>query len=1066
MAQYGQTGRSDSFADATEVETTLWSSSHSVQTPDASRITVLFEPGFPLWKARVTGASGAVTPGEELTIVNLELGLPSRVNADQSGAFETEINVLSGNHIFITETLSARASGVLLPIEPNGVTMGASRVGEAGEPWVITATIQNRTLQPDQRVLLRGKVFFPMKLDQTPPSGSLHILGTLIGDTSGQQVGLGAEHVSAFLTRTNLPVERRFMSQYLDREIAPHISLLWSLKNGFWEANYATTVKIPQNYVFGLYRLSALLELNDSINVTEGDTEGLFTGVGNCCEATIGNFTVGSPAMMRLATTILADVLDEGSRGGILAIQDNGQFDVSARVATRHDPVVPRSDGLGKTLAYQLEPYLPMFGAIDRVEPGAPPLLLDFNNSELTITITRPDGIIDQLGPAPLTHMLFNMPMPPVMCFDQGISAGGHLSGLIQLRRSDDTFLYEFPTDGPYTVRLDGLVADYDGRTFEISGDYEVAVANSLKISPSLLPGTPFEIGDILSPALSVTPPAPVNITYAVTHVADNGLTTREIFTGTANKFGIWDAAGKAHTFTRAGEYRVDIEAIYETTNGELWMGRMRFGSVVASPNPAIILHGRRGTAGVSPLPPPWFFRSTFDPDEAGHLLPAFFTGDIQWGVSPNIGDDAVSFRNSVQIVDNNNTLAAWALAQFSQFGGPLGDDVSVEDQITAGQIPLLTIQDAGSKLAAMHPDDIRLWAYTYASAQRPGIRVREFIQGTDLENPYWTFDDPYHLQSGIGPMGDLPGEFKYLYSGAVLRDAISKQGEYAIYGSGWVLAPDDDLGHGRVFPPFQGAAGGPDGGALFTVHGREIDMFFLPLGVRPGAMLEVGDIFRMAGPIMPTLPSKVEYTVISPDGTPRTFEGYANSIGYYYDPAADFKLDQPGLWTVKLKIIHDGMTSAGLVEEPFPTGSVLSPDGMSYTFVVTDPQTELLTIRTDLEEVPPSSWYCHNIQKAYFQAALPDSMKVERAHITVTMPGTVLVDEDLTIRSSEIRWDLDARALNKLASNFDVFPGIADTITVTFFAEGTIEGRPVQTTGTIVTHGARIPKAPPNSDK
>jgi hypothetical protein len=40
----------------------------------------------------------------------------------------------------------------------------------------------------------------------------------------------------------------------------------------------------------------------------------------------------------------------------------------------------------------------------------------------------------------------------------------------------------------------------------------------------------------------------------------------------------------------------------------------------------------------------------------------------------------------------------------------------------------------------------------------------------------YWTFDDPYHLQSGIGPMGDLPGEFKYLYSGAVLRDAISKQ--------------------------------------------------------------------------------------------------------------------------------------------------------------------------------------------------------------------------------------------------------------------------------------------------
>ena len=1064
MAQYGETGRSGSFADATEVEPTLWSSSHSVRTPDASRITVSLEPGSPLGKAHITGTSGAVTPGAELTIVNLELGLPSRVNADLSGAFEVEIDAAPGSHIFITETVGDAASGVLLPIRPDGITVGGSRVGEAGVPWSITATMQDRTLQQGQRVSLSGKVFFPISLDQSPSRASLHILGTLIGDAAGQQVGLGAEFVSTFLTQTSLPIERRFMHRFQDRKIASHVPLSWTLKGGFWEASYATTVTIPQNYMTGLYRLSALLQLEGSIDLTGEDTEGRFTRMGNCCDATIGNFTVGSPAPMRLATTILADILDEGSRGGILASQDEGQFDVSARVATRHNPVVPRRDGLGKSLSYQLEPYLPMFGAIDRQPPGVPPLLLDFNNSELTITIMHPDGTTDQLGPAPLTHMTFNTPMaPPELCFEPGISAGGHLTSLVQLRRSDDTFLYEFSTDGSYMVSLDGLVADYDGRIFEISGDYEVAVANSLKINPSLLPGTPFEIGDALSPALSVVPPAPVSITYTITHVAADGLMTNEVFTGTANKYGIWDAAGKAYTFTRAGEYRVDIEASYETVDGELWMGRMRFGSVVASPNPAIILHGRRGSGGISTLPPPWFFRSRIDPDREGHLFPPYFTGDVQWGVSANIGDNAVSFRNSIQIIDTNNTLAAKVLAQFREFGEPLGDDISTEQQITAGQILLLTFQDAGSSLAAMQPDDIGLWAYTYASAQRPSMRVREFVQGVDVENAYWSFDDPYHLQSGNGPQGDLPGEFKYLYSGVVLRDTVSKQGEYAIYGSGWVLAPDDDPGHARVFPPFQGAAGGPDGGALFTVHGREIDMFFLPLGVRPGSMLEVGDMFRMTGPIMPTLPSKVEYTVLSPDGTPRTFAGYANSIGYYYDPADDFKLDQPGLWTVKLKIIHDGMTSAGPVEEPFPTGSVLSPDGMSYTFVVTDPKTNVLAIRTDLEEVPPSLWYCHNIQNAYFQAAVPTSMEVDRAHVTVTMPGTVLVDEDVILESSEIRWDLDAKALNELASNFDVSPGIADTITVTFFAEGTVEGRPVQTAGMIVTHGARLALALPN---
>ena len=95
--------------------------------------------------------------------------------------------------------------------------------------------------------------------------------------------------------------------------------------------------------------------------------------------------------------------------------------------------------------------------------------------------------------------------------------------------------------------------------------------------------------------------------------------------------------------------------------------------------------------------------------------------------------------------------------------------------------------------------------------------------------------------------------------------------------------------------PPFQGNAGGPNGGPLFNLHGRDVDIFFLPLGVRPGSVLEVGDVFRMAGSIMPTLPSRVEYTVDSPDGSSRTFNGRANSIGYYYLHEDDFVLDKPG---------------------------------------------------------------------------------------------------------------------------------------------------------------------------
>jgi hypothetical protein len=58
-------------------------------------------------------------------------------------------------------------------------------------------------------------------------------------------------------------------------------------------------------------------------------------------------------------------------------------------------------------------------------------------------------------------------------------------------------------------------------------------------------------------------------------------------------------------------------------------------------------------------------------------------------------------------------------------------------------------------------------------------------------------------------------------------------------------------------------------------------------------------------------------------------------------------------------------------------------------------------------------------------------------------MPGNVLVDQEVPV-------------VDGLASNFDVEAGIADTITVTIYAQ---DGD-AQAAGTIVTHGARVPLA------
>ena len=257
-----------------------------------------------------------------------------------------------------------------------------------------------------------------------------------------------------------------------------------------------------------------------------------------------------------------------------------------------------------------------------------------------------------------------------------------------------------------------------------------------------------------------------------------------------------------------------------------------------------------------------------------------------------------------------------------------------------------------------------------------------------------------------------------------MIRDIELKEGVFAIYGSGWVLARDDEPMGSRFMPPFQGNAGGPNGGPLFNVHGRDVDMFFLPLGVRPGSLLEVGDIFRMAGPIMPTLPSKVEYDVTAPDGAKRTFKGRANAVGYYYVASDDFELDQPGLWTVDLTVTHDGMTSAGPVQEPYPTGGPLTPDGRTFTFVVTDNDTQSLSLATNLTFSPPETWY-GGLRRPRFEAPLPQGWTGKTAHLTVTMPGIVLVERDIPIEDGTISWLLDGEEMNRLAKNFDYENGV-----------------------------------------
>ena len=1039
--------------------------------PDTRVISVEYDPGSRM--AIVNGGEGAVPSEATVMIGNLELGNYVLVKADGSGTFEGQIDGHPGTHILLKQDVTGEIfliddpsgthgpntlrtifpPGVLLRIpvadSKSGLTFGsAGRLpSDEDAPWTIEGNLEQTQLQPGEDLQISGQVAIRTAAGNTPPPAELRFEAHLLVNADGRQVGGAQNFTTSLFTPTNLPIEHKDLgkaSYYFGK-----IKLDWQFDGTFWVSDFSGSLAGNEIPEVGLYQLKdqllgvdGLPRLSDQNILHRSFLQ----------KAAIATYTIGSPAPMRITPTLLADELNEGSRGGGIAREDLGYFDISHRAGVRHQPVLPRLDNYGQFWTYRLDPYIPLLGVVDRSPPMAPSIQLDFSTSVLTVTVVRPGGQTDVLGPAPLARYTVKSPRTP---WHRTVSeGGGNLGEIPQLQSGGDQFAYKFPVDGDYVVTLDGRVADIAGHLFAITGTYDVTIANSLDIEPSLLPGTPFDLGDALPIGLHVTPGVPAVISYKVQHSFSDGETVTREFKGEANEHGWWDGNGQFFQFQRDGEYRVDIQAEYSDPDGNLWVGRLTFGSVIAKTDAPRLLHGRRGPNGLSDIPPPWGFSEDFITTTADHIQFPYFAGDIMWGQNTGHLRNSVAVLTSIQIIDRSDPLMAQVIQRLESGGL----NVSTEDLITAGQIPLGMAIKPGTVGAV---DDVDFWAYVYASVQRPSVRVREHILGNDLGGTYWRFDDAYHMQSGVGPNGDLAGDFKFMYAGAVIRDPTTKQGVYAAYGSGWVMATDDDPMGARFMPPFQGSAGGPDGGPLFAVHGRDIDMFLLPLGIRSGAVMDIGDSFRMAGAIMPTLPSYVEYTVTAPDGGDRDFGGRANSIGYFYEPEDDFILDQAGLWSVHLRVVHDGMTSAGQVAQPYPDGGPLTPDGRTFRFVVKGPGTKQLSIETDLEDLSPAEWF-GNVQTARFEATLPKGFAIQRSQVIVSMPGIVLVDEEIPdISGDTVAWGLDAQKLNALARNFDSEPGIADTVYVTFYVEGMLNGKVVQATGTLATHGARVPKAP-----
>jgi hypothetical protein len=353
--------------------------------------------------------------------------------------------------------------------------------------------------------------------------------------------------------------------------------------------------------------------------------------------------------------------------------------------------------------------------------------------------------------------------------------------------------------------------------------------------------------------------------------------------------------------------------------------------------------------------------------------------------------------------------------------------------------------------------------AYSYRSSQRPGVRVREMVGEDGQSGGYWRLDTLYDDQLGVGILGDQPNDFKFQYLGIVYRDLETGHSEYLGHGSGWVFIPDADPEGSRAMPPFAGPGNGgwtAEGGPILTLKGKDVHMFILPTGTRPGAVLEVGDTFRFAGHIMPTLDSRVAFTATAPSGVRHIGGGRANAIGYYAKPGDDFSVNEPGLWSVDLRVWHDGRCSGGQTVPPYPSGDVLGSENGRYWFYVVPKDSPRLNVSSPR---PGFLQFGQTVTPIEIGGAVPAGLSGATVDYTISIPGYILQRGQVAPSGGRYRIAFDPVALQRDYPNLDLIgrdthrAGLADTISIGLFLHGKSGGMAVYRANAITLQGEQV---------
>jgi hypothetical protein len=925
-------------------------------------------------------------------------------------------------------------------------------------------------------------------------------------DEAGRPLAARNYFLSTMLTPGGLPIQSPDRAIVWCEGVALQIGDLAALGGHALGADLDAWGALPSDLEPGIYRPVIWLEVSGvprdettwvAANVTR-DTFG-------AQEAVLPPITVGTVEPPRVIWRLLMDDFVQGTRGAG-AREDRGAFELASQIVSQGAPYCtpPVDVRTGQPITYRLEPFLPMISFTDRRMPCPPLLPFDLPGGELCVALQKPDGGQVGLGCEPFAQS-FNR--TKTTRGGEDLNSGTvQLEDVYSLQAASDRFRVTFDQYGHHVITMTGVISDIWGNGYTGGGTYDVWVAHPLDVDPGVLPGTPLAVGDAFNPALQLYPRVPADVSIRVTLYPDSdpGQAVTHTISGRANDYGTFGVSGSARPgspapgqergsgnplgavgdlsilLTHPGEYRVDLTAVYTDTGGEMYMGAMAWGGVVMTPqNEAhLIAHGRRGLDALMYIPSHWFVNSRdLDIPEGAisHSLNPYFNGDIYWSRMSDkpYGGDSLILGASVQ--DTVGVIEAAIQARANRVNPPLSSPGSLSERFDKAEIPLFISTRSGrppqltlGKIGEEVPDDVDQIAYSYRSSQRPGVRVREVVAEDGQDGGYWRLDTLYDDQLGVGVLGDQPNDFKFQYVGAVYRDLESGHSEYLGQGTGWIFIPDDDPTGSRVMPPFAGPGNGgwtTEGGPILRLKGEDVHIFILPTGVRPGAVLEVGDTFHFAGHLMPTLDSQVAVTVTAPGGSLHFVDGRANSVGYFYDPDDNFVVDEPGLWAVDVRVWHDGQCSGGATIPPYPSGDVLGSEhgpwsGGRYWFYVVPADALRLGVSSP---TPGFLSFDGEVTPIEITGTVPGGLSGVTVDYTISMPGYILEHGQVTPTHGVYTVVFDPVSLHDNFPNLDLVgrdehsPGLADTFAIGLLLHGERGGETVYRANTVTIQGEQV---------